>query len=702
MLQPVPITLGISAGTSSQSSGLIAFSNSNGISFGESNGTVTASYTTPTQTTQPAVNAFGVSNTGNTAGNTGTSSGITWVVAGSNNITASESTAVGGPNTVWISGPTTVAQTNQTVGIYAFDQTIGDSSSSTVDARSVSVDGLGAAGVGWFSSNSHFAVSVAQAVPAFGVGATGNTAGNTGTVASKTVFLAATGAVTVSQSTGAAQITDWISVAPQSTQPAVNALGVSDTGNAVGNTGTSSGITFVIAGSNGITASQSTTAGGPDTIWLSGLMVSIPAAGVSNTGNTLGNTGVSASNTVVFAASGAITASQSTAAGFQTIWYSVAAQTNQAGSIYAVGNTSGTSSGTYDARTLSISGAGAVTVAASNSGWIINVPVQTVDTGGVYARGNTFGTSSGTYDARTLSISATSGLQAAASNSGWVIADQPLSAWEPFPVLTGAAFVSRSAGTWYFQKFNLPRMLAMSNIVVDKSFNISVPAATSQASSGTEKYSYSHGFTFFSRQDYAGNSTNFTTVTTASFGLTVTLSYTSTAQSFAYSWVTNTAGGTTSFSTTSNSGNWSQYLTGPMQVSIPCVTTLTQGEYWVAHAHSSTTGTAGSNVTLVSVSDLGTEPQTAGAVGFLGTFGQVGYLIAGGPYIGTATAVTTNNTMPATVVSGNFQITNFCAACRRDYPARGPARSASGASRDQRVVLDEGRRGRRPNLGGRA
>lgn len=57
------------------------------------------------QTTQSAIKAFGASNIGNTAGNTGVSTGIDWVIAGTNNITVSESTVGGGPNTLWLSAP---------------------------------------------------------------------------------------------------------------------------------------------------------------------------------------------------------------------------------------------------------------------------------------------------------------------------------------------------------------------------------------------------------------------------------------------------------------------------------------------------------------------------------------------------------------------------------------------------------------------
>lgn len=82
----------------------VGFSNANNVTFGTSAGSiVTASVAA--QSTQSAIKGFGATNTGNTAGNTGISSGIDWVIAGTNNITVSESTAAGGPNTLWLSAP---------------------------------------------------------------------------------------------------------------------------------------------------------------------------------------------------------------------------------------------------------------------------------------------------------------------------------------------------------------------------------------------------------------------------------------------------------------------------------------------------------------------------------------------------------------------------------------------------------------------
>ncbi len=183
------------------------------------------------------------------------------------------------------------------------------------------------------------------------------------------------------------------------------------------------------------------------------------------------------------------------------------------------------------------------------------------------------------------------------------------------------------------------------------------------ASSGKATISYSHGITVFSRQDYAANSSNLTTVTTASIGLTGSISYTSVSMSVAMSWVTNTTGGTTSFSTTSGAANWSNYFSGPFVFQIPCVTTLGQGEYFFAHAHSTTTSTSGnSNFTFLSFSNLHIAPQVAGPLQTLGQSITQASLNPWGMGGGIASAVTTNNTMPGSVISGQTQNNWYFAA----------------------------------------
>src|SRR3990167_8797571 len=63
------------------------------------------------------VGGFGASNTGNTAGNTGTSTG-TWVLAGTTNITVSESTGAAGVHTLWLSAPNAAGGAAPTLSIW--------------------------------------------------------------------------------------------------------------------------------------------------------------------------------------------------------------------------------------------------------------------------------------------------------------------------------------------------------------------------------------------------------------------------------------------------------------------------------------------------------------------------------------------------------------------------------------------------------
>lgn len=186
------------------------FNGGNNITLSGNGSTVTIS--AAAQTNQSAIKAFGASNTGNTAGNTGVSTGIDWVIAGTNNITVSESTAAGGPNTLWLSAPNVAAA-----------------------AESNAFNLLGA-----------------------------NTAGNT-TASGSTIGLSGIN-ITLS-GTNNSQIV--LSVAAQSNQSAIKAFGASNTGNTAGNTGVSTGIDWIIAGTNNITVSESTAAGGPNTLWLS-------------------------------------------------------------------------------------------------------------------------------------------------------------------------------------------------------------------------------------------------------------------------------------------------------------------------------------------------------------------------------------------------------------------------------------------------
>jgi hypothetical protein len=185
------------------------------------------------QTNQSAIKAFGASNTGNTAGNTGVSTGVDWVLAGSTNITVSESTVGGGPNTLWLSVPNvggggafsggvstggnTAGSTGVTGTRFVFVGTDNISLSQSTDANGgtlsirdmfstattvSSVSSANAVG----ANNSRFALEahIHEGVRRVGISTQGNTAGTTGILPGSNIQLVATNDLTLSQSTDAA------------------------------------------------------------------------------------------------------------------------------------------------------------------------------------------------------------------------------------------------------------------------------------------------------------------------------------------------------------------------------------------------------------------------------------------------------------------------------------------------------------------
>lgn len=168
-----------------------------------------------TQTNQSAIKGLGASNTGNTAGNTGISSGVDWVIAGTNNITVSESTVGGGPNTLWISAP------NVAAGNVSF-------SAGTSSAAIASVVFSNSNGVSFGLNGSTITASAAGGGGiGGGVSTGGNTAGSTGTVTTGNIIFVGSNAISLSQSTGAAGSNATITINSPATSSLVGSLGIS-------------------------------------------------------------------------------------------------------------------------------------------------------------------------------------------------------------------------------------------------------------------------------------------------------------------------------------------------------------------------------------------------------------------------------------------------------------------------------------------
>jgi hypothetical protein len=162
----VPSTAGLisavnlSAGTTSNNLTAFVLSNSNNVSFGLNGSTVTATASFAAQTNQTA----GIYNSSQT---TGQSSSSTYD-ARSLSIVYSGNISGGWSNSSLLLNVTTAAQTNQTGGIYITAQSTGQSSSSTYDLRTLSMVGDGIVSIGW--SNSTLRVSATQSNQAFSAG----------------------------------------------------------------------------------------------------------------------------------------------------------------------------------------------------------------------------------------------------------------------------------------------------------------------------------------------------------------------------------------------------------------------------------------------------------------------------------------------------------------------------------------------------
>jgi len=229
-----------------------------------------------------------------------------------------------------------------------------------------------------------------------------------------------------------------------------------------------------------------------------------------------------------------------------------------------------------------------------------------------------------------------------------------ISAFEPYPIISSTAYSSDAPASFQFIPWVQPTAIGAKNLVFQLSMNAAVPIATSAASTGSEGYSYGFTANIFSRQDYGANSTNLVTYTTASGGISASMGYSSTSQVFQLSWVTDSTGGTSSFSTTSNAGNWSSFATGPKFFSVPLNTFLSAGEYWLGLQHSSTAATSNSALTFLSFSKL-LQQWPVVTIGSLGGSATLAFSGPDGMGIGVASAITTSTTMAASVISASTQ-----------------------------------------------
>lgn len=235
----------ISAGSQSNSSGTVVFSNSNGVTFGMSNSSVITASVSQSVQTQASGNIAGSGFTSTTTAGT--------AIVGTNN---SNGLSLGVPAYL-----TTARASNDAVGL----NTAGTNVTWTVSSNGISFNGSGYAGTATSGNNISLTVnsggiSASVAAPgaanySIGVSNLGNTAGSTGITGTRIVFVG-TNNISLSQSTDA----NGATISINQTGGAGAAVTVSDSATS----GTIGRLAFTNL--NGVTFSLSTGAAGSHTI----------------------------------------------------------------------------------------------------------------------------------------------------------------------------------------------------------------------------------------------------------------------------------------------------------------------------------------------------------------------------------------------------------------------------------------------------
>jgi hypothetical protein len=625
-------SINFSGGTTSNNLSAITFSNSNGISFGLNGSTMTGSVATS------------LTNINLSAGTTSNNLSA-FVFSNSNNVSF-------GLNGSTVTATITVpAQTNQTVGLYGLGNTT-QNSSTTLDARSISLNGLGMVTVGY--SNGSVQISATQSKQDISFYALGNTTQNSSSVINASVVsLNGLGIITAGYSNGSIQLS-----ATQSNQAfsaaggssAFQTLSFGDTnGVSFTNTNGSLGIASVKLSMYGVSNTTQSSSGTANHTALSFAGAGVVSVGVTNgsvvisaptaaaspvgvsagtTSNTMGTINFADSNGVSFGLNGStVTASHN----------GITSQTNQNISLYALGNTTQNSSTLLNASNLSLNGLGAATVGYSNGSIQISAPVQTNQTLGFYGLNNTTQNSSTTLDARTISFNVTGpGLSIGYSNGSIVLSRDPhQSYYMNYPIYQGTTAFTLGASSVYVQPFVLPTAISASFIRIANSFafgsttggttaNTSLTLNNSQ-SIWVNIYSKGTGANSRSLQYVTGGSVSMVFQVRAEIG--AASNNQTVSHNFTYPNESGAAQGNFATNYNVNSGSYNistTHLTsfnGFRWLDVPFAASLAEGAYWMGIGQSTATATTGgvaamTNVTarntFVAVSQISTNIAVMG------------------------------------------------------------------------------------------
>lgn len=609
----------IAAGTqTANTTGSVLFNNANGITFGMSNSSVvTASHNALTSQSNQALSGSNGSFTFQTA-TFGDLNGLSFYTS----------------NGSLVGSYTVPTQSNQTAGIYAVGNTTGQSSSSTYDARTLSVDGAGIVSAGW--SNGTLRISATQSNQAFSADASSTF---------QTLSFQDSNGVSFSNNAGALRVTHALQFTSATSAITSNALHssasrviniVAATNNAAGGTASlSSNVSFSAA--NGLTFY--TSAG-------NAIVGSYTVPTVTNSSMTVSDAATSGTLArLAFTNLNGITLSLSTGAGgSHTIVgsYTVPTQTNQTLGLYAVGNTTGqSSSSTFDARTISFVGQGIASVGFSAGSVNISVPAGgggitnvNISAGTTSQNLSNFVFSNSNGVSFGLNGSTITGSVAAGGGGGITASFYPP---YPHPMATSSMVSGTTAATGGSSQTTAAFYLAPMVVDQDIHYNQVRLYASGGTAAGTGSWSAGHMVGLYTLNGGTAFSLDRT------FVLNARLSQNSvTAHSMRVYWGTDSNANSTSWG-----GNSSASMTGWREALLHTgASTLTRGVYYIAvgftHRTSGVSVGGIGSVAFISLSQTTAAPR-------YGTNTAVPYLPR---HIGSFTT-TSNNTTTGFVVLPN-------------------------------------------------
>jgi hypothetical protein len=653
-----PVAFSAVGGSSNFST--LSFSNANGISFSNNAGQVQASYTVPTVTNSSMTVSDAASSgtvarlaftnlNGVTLSLSTGAAGSHTIVGSHNGLTSQSNQAASASNgsftfqTLGFSNANNVtfgtsagsiisasvlAQTNQSLGIYGSSQTVGQSSSSTYDARSLTMVGQGNISVGW--SNGSLLMSGTQSVQTqasgnivgSGVTTAGNNIGLSGTLNSAGLSLSATVAAQTNQTLG---IYASSNTTGQSSSSTYDARSLSMVGSDNISIGWSNGsLVFKGAAGGGVT----------------------PVASASNGSFSFTTLAFSNANNVTFGTSAGniITASVAApGAAAENNWVNLLGA-NTAGNTTASGSTIG-----FSGINMTLSG-------TNNSQIVMSVP----------------GTSS---------LVGVNGISISSNGSTISISNQQFTGswWQP-EVYGNTVPLTQANGTVYLRPFEVDGYFDVDKINMFQSFNssrstgsFSASVSNASSSSGSGSWGLSGTYLIFSRVQTQKSGASYNSIVSAysntytvSAGYSASCSWNANVSSATNSVTTaysvgfpqsigsdgavtygNTGTtGTTSFSSTStNANSFSSsfalaqvysHLSGIRAVFIPAGTSLgtgaiAPGEYWFGLIQSTTWGSTNmpSLGSCASMSDAGRLFFTASTNNYMEIGNSVAFTTSG-------------------------------------------------------------------------